>query len=125
MDNWFIALPHSKLNFSFLERHFVAKLYTRKSCSSKQKLQGCTTEALLWLCWMTSRAALKVLQPNYFNSALKPGALGQPWWHSGLAPPAAQGVILETRDQVPRQAPCMEPASPSACASASLSLCLS
>ena len=31
-----------------------------------------------------------------------------------LAPPAARGVILETRDRVPRRAPCMEPASPSA-----------
>ena len=51
--------------------------------------------------------------------------LGQPWWRSGLVPPSAQGVILETRDQVPRRAPCMEPASPSACVSASLSLSLS
>ena len=33
--------------------------------------------------------------------------------------PLAQGVILETWDQVPRQAPCMEPASPSAFVSAS------
>ena len=40
----------------------------------------------------------------------------------GLVLPAAQGVILETRDRVPRQAPHMEPASPSACVSASLSL---
>ena len=39
--------------------------------------------------------------------------------------PLAQGVILETRDRVPRQAPCMEPASPSAYVSASLSLSLS
>ena len=37
---------------------------------------------------------------------------GQPGWLSGLAPPSAQGLILETWDQVPRQAPCMEPASP-------------
>ena len=37
--------------------------------------------------------------------------------------PLAQGVILETRDRIPRQAPCMEPASPSTCVSASLSLC--
>ena len=43
----------------------------------------------------------------------------------GLAPPSAQGLILETQDWVPRQAPCMEPASPSACVSASLSLSLS
>ena len=48
--------------------------------------------------------------------------IGQPGWRSGLAPPAARGVILETRYRVPRQAPCMEPASPSACVSASLSL---
>ena len=50
---------------------------------------------------------------------------GQPPWLSGLAPPSAWGVILKTRDQVPRWAPCMEPASPSACVSASLSLSLS
>ena len=39
--------------------------------------------------------------------------------------PLAQGVILESWDQVPQQAPCMEPASPSACVSASLSLSVS
>ena len=44
---------------------------------------------------------------------------GQPRWRSGLAPPAAWGVILETLDRVPRRALCMEPASPSACVSAS------
>ena len=42
-----------------------------------------------------------------------------PGWLSGLVLPAAQGVILETQDRVPRRAPCMEPASPSA------SLCVS
>ena len=39
--------------------------------------------------------------------------------------PLAQGVILETWDRVPYQAPGMEPASPSACVSASFSLSLS
>ena len=39
--------------------------------------------------------------------------------------PLAQDMILETRDQVPHGAPCMEPASSSAYVSASLSLCLS
>ena len=39
--------------------------------------------------------------------------------------PLAQGAILESRDQVPHRAPGMEPASPSACVSASLSLCVS
>ena len=45
-------------------------------------------------------------------------------WHSGLAPPAAQGVILETWDRVPHRAPCMEPASPSACDRSSCSVSL-
>ena len=36
--------------------------------------------------------------------------------------PSAQGVILVSRDPVPRWAPCREPAFPSACLSASLSL---
>ena len=39
-----------------------------------------------------------------------------------LALPLAQGVILGTWDRVPRWAPCMELASPSARVSASLSL---
>ena len=59
---------------------------------------------------------------------LEDASLGQPGWLSGLAPPLAQGLILETPDQVPRQAPHVEPASPSACVSAfclSLSLSMS
>ena len=39
--------------------------------------------------------------------------------------PLAQGVILETKDRVPRRAPCMEPGSPSACVSVSVSVSLS
>ena len=38
--------------------------------------------------------------------------------------PSAQGVILESQNQIPHWAPCMKPASPSAYVSASLSLCL-
>ena len=38
--------------------------------------------------------------------------------------PLAQGAILETRDQIPHRAPCLEPASPSAYVSASISLCV-
>ena len=49
---------------------------------------------------------------------------GQPGWLSSLAPPSAQGLVLETRDRVPRRAPCMEPVSPSACVSVYLSLSL-
>ena len=48
--------------------------------------------------------------------------LGIPGWRSGLAPAFGPGRILETRDRIPRQAPCMEPASPSACVCLSLSL---
>ena len=51
--------------------------------------------------------------------------IGQPGWLGGLVPPSAQGLILEPLDGVPRWAPYMEPASPSACVSASLSLSLS
>ena len=49
---------------------------------------------------------------------------GQPGWLSGLALPSAQGVILETQNQVPHWASCMEAAFPSACVSASLSVSL-
>ena len=41
---------------------------------------------------------------------------GSAVWHL----PLARGVILETQDRIPRQAPCMEPASPSASLSLSL-----
>ena len=61
---------------------------------------------------------------SFRNLSLKRSP-GQPRWRSGLAPPAAQGVILETLDRVPRQAFCMEPASPSAGVSGSHSLSVS
>ena len=38
--------------------------------------------------------------------------------------PLAQVMILESQDLVPHQAPCMEPASSTACISAALSLSL-
>ena len=59
-----------------------------------------------------------------YGMAVKSLDARQPRWLSGLAPPSAQGVILETRDPVPHQAPCMEPAPPSACVSDSLSVSL-
>ena len=45
-----------------------------------------------------------------FKTGNKAGisALGQPGWLSGLGPPSAQGVNLETRDRGPHQAHCME-----------------
>ena len=45
-----------------------------------------------------------------YYSAIRNDKYGQSLWRSGLAPPAAQGVILETWDRVPHLAPCMEPA---------------
>ena len=62
-----------------------------------------------------------VFQNDEGMDAYKVTDAGQPWWLSGLGLPSAQGVILESRDRVPRRAPCMEPASPSACVCASLS----
>ena len=50
--------------------------------------------------------------------------MGQPVWLNSLAPTSTLGLILETRDQVPHRAPCMEPASPSACVSASVCVCV-
>ena len=45
----------------------------------------------------------------------------QPGWLSGLALPSAQDLILETWIESHIGLPCMEPASPSVCVSASLS----
>ena len=49
---------------------------------------------------------------------------GQPGWLGSLALPSAPRPDLETRDRVPRRAPCMEPASPSVSLPLSLSLSL-
>ena len=49
--------------------------------------------------------------------------MGQPGGLSGLALPWVRGLVLETSNGVPCQAPCTEPASPSACVS--VSLCVS
>ena len=59
---------------------------------------------------MPSRINLKTLIPGFLG--------GSAVWHL----PSAQGLILETRDPVPHRVPCTEPASPSACVSASLSI---
>ena len=48
-------------------------------------------------------------------------ALGMPGWLSGKCLPSAQDMILESQDQALHRAPCMEPASPSAYVSGSLS----
>ena len=43
-----------------------------------------------------------------------------PGWLSGWAPAFGSGCDPQSKDRVPHQAPCMEPASPSAYVSASL-----
>ena len=70
-------------------------------------------------------SVLFLAQIDNISVIMRKPQIGQPGGLSGLAPPSAQGVILETQDPVPRQAACMEPASPFACVSAPLSLPLS
>ena len=64
----------------------------------------------------------KVVERILEESKQKMWKLGIPGWLSGLVLSSAQGMTLETQDRIPRWVPCMEPASPSACVSASLSL---
>ena len=68
---------------------------------------------------------------KYLFNIKNPESLGIPGWLSGLAPafgpgrdPGVPGSSpgIESRDRVPHQAQGMEPASPSSCVSASLSL---
>ena len=56
---------------------------------------------------------------------MKTNILGRPGGSGVERLSLAQGMILGSQDQIPHQAPCMEPASPSACISLSLSFCLS
>ena len=62
----------------------------------------------------------KINEKQLLSLKIKKQNLEQPRWLSGLVPPLAQGMILETRNQVPCQASCMEPASSSAYVFASL-----
>ena len=70
----------------------------------------------------TQKIFIKIMPGNIPNLLKDTDLLreGQPRWLSSLAPTSAQGVILETWDRVPHRAPCVGPASPSACDSASL-----
>ena len=43
--------------------------------------------------------------PNLPDTCIEVFSLGQPRWLSGLAPLSVQGLILETRDRVPRWLP--------------------
>ena len=59
-----------------------------------------------------------------FGFQLRMFCQGTPEWSLVEHLPLAQGLILESRDLVPHQAPRMEPASPSAYVFASLSVSL-
>ena len=63
---------------------------------------------------------LKYLKIKQTNKTFRKPVRG----HLGEHLPLTQGVILEFRNRVPHRAPCMEPASTSACAYASLSVSL-
>ena len=69
--------------------------------------------------------AMSGLSSQKKQKIIKTVSIGQPGWLSSLALPSAQGLILESRDRVPCRSSCMEPASPSACVSAALSLSFS
>ena len=64
-----------------------------------------------------------IVQQKIIKDLAKNEVEGQPQWRSGLALPSAWGVILKTRDRVPRRALCMEPASLSLPLPVSLPLC--
>ena len=64
-----------------------------------------------------------LLETIYYATALRNVFVGGSLGGSAVwRLPLAQGAIPESRDRVPRQAPGMEPASPSSCVSASLSM---
>ena len=97
----------------------------RLSRLSRREVIGLQEQTLYqsgWKVWRCNLATYSILQMRRHTACQGVTARGQPGWLRGLAPPSAQVVILETWDQVPYLAPCMEPASPSACVSASLSL---
>ena len=86
----------------------IAKLWEEPRCPSRHE-------------WIKKMWFMYTME---YYSAIRKDEYGQPGWLSRLSLPSAQGLILETWNLVPRQAPSMEPASPSAYVSASLSLSL-
>ena len=72
---------------------------------------------------LLTMSSMLINQPDALNDLLlnKNTKLGHRGGSAVERLPLAQGVILECRDRVPHWSPCMEPASPSAYVSASLS----
>ena len=92
------------------------------TCQSEEADFGHWPTTPRWLWRPYSRVTVLLFSFEQLLLVARKWPAGQPGGLSGLAPPSAQDLILETRDRVPRQAPCLDPASPSACVSASLSL---
>ena len=91
---------------------------------SQPPCQGHSDSSLKGPTWRETAASCQRPAPASSNvsQSSRKHILGQIRGRSGLAPPAARGVILENGDRVPCRAPCMEPASPSACGRGSLLL---
>ena len=75
--------------------------------------------------FLWSLASMVLLQKEHWFGIYKIWVLGIPGWLSGSAPSFGPGRDPGLRDRVPHRAPCMEPASPSACVSASVCVCVS
>ena len=71
------------------------------------------------MCPFSPLAFSKVL---IFVNLFKKYKLWDAWVAQGLSLPSAQVIIPESWNRVPHWAPCREPASPSACVTASLSV---
>ena len=56
---------------------------------------------------MSPKARETKAKMNYWDFT-KIKSFGESGWLSGLVPPPAQGLILETQDQVPHEASCMD-----------------
>ena len=69
--------------------------------------QSCTE---FWKCNLFAHWDLRIMTGRLIisRSTVEKFMPGQPGWLSGLAPSSARGVILGTRDRVPRWAPCIE-----------------
>ena len=110
---------------NFLLNKRILLLKRKQKNQSFQKLFMFSKNKMETVYWWSLSIRLSCSKQYKLTSIFtKKYNLWQPRWRSGLAPPAAWGVILGSQDRVPHRAPCMEPASPSACVSASFSLCL-
>ena len=79
---------------------------TKQTLTGQAFRHSAPPAALSHHCLSSSLSLLPTLLLCHY-CCLNLGKVGQPRWLSGLALPSTQGVILETRDRDPCQAPCM------------------